>query len=191
MGFKRGPKTTKVTASMINAVTLHNTQQTFSGDLNGSYVFEGWKTVAGCDSSAVYLELRDTIPWNRISCRFVINGYASCWSFNDGSGWGPGPFDGRLQSYDINQGDFFSEERSINSWGHVPFQSHGRTFACDNQSNNFYHSGYHLGDPKMFIMKRRRDDSGLLAGIYHSTACQGGGGTGHNVKIMDINIWME
>jgi len=190
MGFKRGPKTTKVDLSMISSITLHNTSQTFSADVDGSYVFEGYKTVAGCDNSAVYIELRDSIPWNRVSCRFVINGYASCWSFNHTSGWGPGPFDGNLQSYDPNQRDFFSEERSINSWGHVPFQSHSRTYACDNNSNNFYHSSFHLGDPKMFIMRRRRNESGQLAGIYYSTACQGSG-VGHNVKIMDINIWQE
>lgn len=190
MGFKRGPKTTKVTASMVNSVTLHNTQQTVSGDVDGYYVFEGYKTVAGCDSSGVYIELNDTIQWNRISCRFIINGSASCWSFNDGSGWGPGPYDGNLQSYDPAQSDFFSEERSINSWGYTQFQSHSRTFACDNDSNNFYHGSYQVGDPKMFIMRRRRNDSGSLAGIYHSTACQGSG-VGHNVKIMDINIWYE
>jgi hypothetical protein len=190
MSSKRGPKSTKVDASMISSVTVHNTQQTFSGDVDGQYVFEGYKTVVGCDSSAVYIELKDTINWNRISCRFIINGYASCWSFNHSSGWGPGPFTGNLHGYDSNQNDFFSESRSTNSWGHTQFQSHSRVHACDNSSNNFYHSGFHLGDPKIFIMKRRRDENGQLAGIYHSTACQGSG-TGHNVKITDINIWYE
>ena len=46
---------------MINSVTVHNTQQTFSADVDGQYVFEGYKTVGGCSNSAVYIELKDTI----------------------------------------------------------------------------------------------------------------------------------
>jgi|14BtaG_2_1085337.scaffolds.fasta_scaffold16549_2 hypothetical protein len=190
MSSRRGPKTIKVDESMIDSITLKNTDQTFGGDVDGQFVFEGFKTVAGCDNSAVYIRLKDPIDWNMISCRFTINGYASCWSFNSSSGYGPGPYDGNLHSYDPSKNDFFSESRSTNSWGHTQFQSHSRVFACDNNSNNFYHSGYHLGDPKIFIMKRRRNLNGELAGIYHSTACQGSG-TGHNVKISDINIWYE
>ena len=58
MSSKRGPKSTKVDVSMINSVTVHNTQQTFSADVDGQYVFEGYKTVGGCSNSAVYIELK-------------------------------------------------------------------------------------------------------------------------------------
>jgi hypothetical protein len=193
MGFKRGPNAITVTSSMIYGISLYEMVATESLDVNGSFVFSGYKTAAGCSSSSVFIELKDTIQWNRIACRFIINGVAACWSFNDIGSWsgGPGPASGYLLQYDTSAGDHFSEERfTLNSWEKPQFKSHWRTGACDNDSNNFYHPSFQTGDPKTFFMRRRRDTSGNRAGIYHSSACQSSG-TGHNITIRDIKIWYE
>jgi hypothetical protein len=187
-----GPKVIPVTAGMVYGVSLYEMTSTQLGDVDGSFVFSGYKTAAGCASSSVFIELKDDMLWNRISCKFVINGYASCWTFND-TGWtgGPGPGSGYLLPYDSSAGDFFSEERfTENSWEKSQFKSHARGSACDNNSNNFYHGSYQTGNPKTFIMKRRRDTSGNRAGLYHATACQQSG-TGHNITIQDIKIWYQ
>lgn len=192
MGFYRGPNATTVTEGLINSITLYNMVGYTSSDVNGSFQYYGYKTGEGCASSSVWIELKDSIPWNRISCRFILNGNAACWSFNQVGVWngGLGPGSGYCYSYDPAQGDVFTEERSLNSWGKPQFQSHNRMGACDNDSNNFYHGSFQTGNPKMFLMRRRRDNSGNLAGIHHSSACQSSG-PGHTVIIKDIKIWFE
>lgn len=192
MGFSRGPNATTVTEGLVNSISLRGMEGTVSSDSNGSFVYSGYKTNTGCDNSVVYIELKDPFAWNRISCRFIINGHAACWTFNTTGGWNPGHFtpSGNLLGYDASAGDVFTESRSLNSWGYTQFQSHDRTAACDNNSNNFYHSSFQVGNPMMFLMRRRRNTSGNLAGIYHASACHGSG-TGHNITIKDIKIWQE
>jgi hypothetical protein len=193
MGIFRGANSITVTSDMIHAVSLFEMVPTQSGDENGSFVFSGYKTAPGCSSSSVFIELKNTIPWNRISCKYIINGNAACWSFNDIGSWsgGPGPASGYLQQYNDTTTDFFSMERfTLNSWEKPQFQSHWRTGACDNDANNFYHGSFQTGNPKTFIMSRRRDTSGNRAGIYHSSACHSSG-VGHNITIRDIKIWLE
>lgn len=192
MGFSRGPNATTVTEGLVNSISLRGMEGTASSDSNGSFVYSGYKTNTGCDNSVVYIELKDPFAWNRISCRFIINGHAACWTFNTTGGWNPGHFtpSGNLLGYDASAGDVFTEARSLNSWGVEAFQSHDRTAACDNNANNFYHGSFQTGNPKMFLMRRRRNTSGNLAGIYHASACHLSG-TGHNITIKDIKIWQE
>lgn len=177
-----------VTADLVHEVQIGDNTTLVTGETgnvgpNGGYQVKISNTSHGCGSSGVYVIIKDTIPWTGITYEMVLTGVASCWSFNHaGSNYGPGGT-GNLLGYSEAAGDIIS--RAIRSWEVPAFQTHNRTFACDNNSDNFFHSSFHQGDPKIFYMKRRRNVNGSLAGIQHGRACVAAGTT----IIRNIRIW--
>lgn len=188
MATNYGLGSTLVTANLVHEVQIVTnttliTEETGNVGPNGGYQVKVSNSAHGCGSSGVYVVIKDTIPWRGITYEMVLTGVAACWSFNHPSGnYGPGG-NGNLLGYSEAAGDVIS--RSVRSWEVSAFQTHNRTFACDNNSNNFFHGSFHQGDPKIFYMKRRRDVNGSLAGIQHGRACVGAGTT----IIRNIRIW--
>ena len=135
----------------------------------------------------MFIELRDTYAWRRISCRISVSGTASCWSFSNSSGHGAiagYPITGNLLNYDPAQGDMFV--KSYLSVNDSPYDTHNKVFACDNDANNFllFNGGVFRG----FTMTRRRNINGSLAGIHVGRSCNSVGGG--SVTIVDqIRIW--
>lgn len=175
-----------VTSDLINSIGL-NGAALVSGETgnygpNGGFQIKCYVTATGCTSSDIYIELKDNIQWTNISCEFILAGNASCWSFN-----GPS-YLGNLYPYDESLGDSIPNERCLNSWEYPEFQTHNKVDACDNSSNNFFHGSFQKGDPKTFLMKRRRNVNGSLAGIYHHRACLSNGPASTTI-IRNIYIW--
>ncbi len=73
MGVYCGPKSTLVTNSMVDAVITTGITTTTNADINGSYIYQGTINLGGCGNpnSAVFIRLKDSIPWKKITCFFV------------------------------------------------------------------------------------------------------------------------
>ena len=76
-----------VTSSNINSVNLTGavlvSNETGNIGEYGGYQVKCYHTTGdGCELTRIFLELNNSIPWNRISCEIVVNGTASCWWFN-------------------------------------------------------------------------------------------------------------
>jgi len=184
MGTFYGIKPTIVTSVDVNSIILTNSTivsaSTGDIDIGGGYQLYITNDTADCSSSGVYLELKDNINWKYITFEMVLTGYAACWNFIS-SGWGS--YTTNIYDYDEALGDVILHP--FNSWEYPEFQTHNRTSACDNNPDNFFHGSFQKGNPKTFIMKRRRNVNGGLAGIYHMRACSGIGTT----LIRKIRIW--
>lgn len=174
-----GINSTLVTSNLIHAVNVFNctviTAETGNIGATGGYQIKVSHDTGGCGSEAdngIFLELKNDIPWTRITWEWLGTGTAACWSFNHSSGFGggAGPTTGYLQNYNANL-DVIS--RSFLSWEVVDYQSHSRVFACDNNANNFLR--FNGGEFKSFFMNRRRDTSGNRAGIHHGRSCNNTG----------------
>jgi hypothetical protein len=189
MSAVTGIYSTLVTSNLVNQVKFgaYNTVVTAeTGDIGtgGGYQVKSEHGGFGCSNSGMYVELLDTIPWTNITYEVSVEGGASCWSFNHHTnGYGPSPGSGNMLAYSEASGDRIS--RPFNSWEVPSFQSHNRTFACDNNSDNFYHGTYQVGNPKTFFMQRRRNVNGSLAGPHIGIACVGAG----SLLIRNIRIW--
>lgn len=185
MALAHGQKSTLVTTSYVYGVTVNsatiNTAETGNLGTRGGYQVSISNNAVGCGSTGILLELNDTIPWSFVTFQVVLTGTTSCWSFCTGDYVAAGG--GNIFSYNEGNGDIIS--RALNSWEQPQFQSHGREHACDNDSNNFFNSGYAVGDPKVFFMKRRRNVNGSRGGIALGRACAGAGTT----IIRNIVIW--
>ena len=176
MGIGYGKKPLRVTSDMIDSITIANTTITSQGDTGfaNSWQIEFSHAGGGCGPANTFLILfKETNPaWKYITWEWIGTGTTSCWSFNSSVSDG-----GNLLAY--NAGTTNGDKNSVNdaiffaskSWDLSQYQTHGRTDACDNDSNNFLHVSYHSGDPKRFFMKRRRNMNGSLSGIYHSRNC--------------------
>lgn len=179
---------TLVTLGNVYGVTVSNctiiSAETGNVGPFGGYQLKVSHDTTGCGgpSSYVYLELNTDISWKYIACEFELTGVASCWGFNDGSF----ALDGNLLTYDESNLDIIPNTRALNSWEKTQFQSHNRISACDNESNNFFHSSFQTGDPKKFFMRRRRNNLNNRAGISHGRSCNN---TGVHTIIKNIRIW--
>lgn len=181
MGLVYGAVTNKVTSGDINAITLINatidTSFTGNNGTDGSYQIKVNHTNCGCNSTQVDIQLKDNISWTYITFEVDSTGASACWGFNHGSYSGTG----NLLGYDESSGDRVFE--NVNSWENPQFQTHNRTVACDNDSNNFMR--YNENGPRVFCMKRRRNVNGSLAAISFGRACNCNGTT----IIRNIRIW--
>lgn len=184
MGTFYGIKPRIVTSADVNSITLTNATivSASTGDIDtyGGYQLYITNDTASCSSSGVYLELKDNISWSYLTFEIVLTGYAACWNFIS-SGWGG--ITTNIYDYNESLGDVILHP--FNSWEYPEFQTHDRTSACDNNADNFFHGSFQKGDPKTFIMKRRRNVNGSLGGIYHMRACSSTGTT----LIRKIRIW--
>jgi hypothetical protein len=176
MGVGYGKKPIRVVSSMIHSITVTNTSITSQGDtgFDNSYEIKFSHNGGGCGPVNDFLILfkETNPPWKYITWQWIGTGTTSCWSFNSSVSDG-----GNLLTYNASttNGDKNSVNDAIfgsfNSWELTKYQTHGRTYACDNNADNFFHVSYHNGDPKRFFMKRRRNMNGSLSGIYHSRNC--------------------
>ena len=183
MATKYGRNITTVTSDLVYGVSLTNATVNASntGNFNGKYQLRVDHQGVGCGSSGFYLELNDNVPWSNITFEVYLVGTCSCWSFCTG---GYAPASGNILSYNEGNGDLIS--RAFNSWELSQFQTHNRESACDNDSNNFFHSSFSVGDPKRFFMRRRRNVNGSRAGIALGRACIGS--VGYSI-VQNIVIW--
>ena len=189
MAVHYNQKGTLVTNSMVDAVITTGMTTTINGDVNGSYVYEGTLNLGGCGSpnSAVFVRLKDTIPWRKITCFFEMNGTGACWGFMGGSGYTevtPATTGliagGNIEQFNSSLGDrifrdngtFISNPAYAVKWS-----------ACDGNADNFFR----FNDYKSFwTTGRRKDPSNGLAGIFHSRSCNQ---TGKYIKISNIFIF--
>lgn len=189
MAVHYNPKGTLVTNSMVDAVITTGMTTTINGDVNNAYVYQGTINLSGCGSpnSAVFVRLKDIIPWTRMTCFFEMDGTAACWSFMGGSGFTevtpattgliPG---GNMEQFDRSLGDriFRDNGTFISNPAYAVKLS-----ACDNNADNFFR----FNDYKSFwVTSRRKPSSNGLAGIFHSRSCNQ---TGKYIKISSIFIF--
>lgn len=184
-----GVASTLVTSALVNQVKLGGYDTIVAAETgnvgpNGGYQAKSTHGSFGCSNSGLYVELLDTVPWTNITYEVIVTGNSACWSFNHHTNtYGPSPGSGNMEAYSTTLGDRIS--RPFNSWEVAAFQSHNRTFACNNNSNNFFHGNFQVGDPKTFFMQRRRNVNGSLAGPHIGLACTGAG----TLLIRNIRIW--
>lgn len=188
MGIYRGPNGHLVKSSDIYAINLLDAtiipEGTGDIGLNGGYQVKCYFGSSDCNTSAIFLQLKNNIVWTNIACEFELCGTSSCWGFNATS-YGVVPSLGYLQPYNESLGDIIPNYRCKNTWEIPLHQTHNKVSACDNDSNNFFRG---INNPKTFIMKRRRDTSGNYAGINHGRACKAGGIENYTI-IKNIYIW--
>ena len=189
MAFHYGNKSTLVTSDMVDDVITTGMTTTVDENVNGSYVYQGTVDLAGCGNpnSAVFVRLKDDIPWTKITCFFEMNGTASCWSFMGSSGYlpvvpattglTPG---GNIETFNQSLGDrifndngtFVSNPAYAVKWS-----------ACDNNSDNFFRYGTYKS---FWTTGRRKSVSNGLAGVFHARSCNS---TGAYIKISKIFIF--
>jgi hypothetical protein len=188
MGVFLGPKSTLVTSSMVDAVITTGITTTINADVNGSYVYQGTIDLGGCGNpnSAVFIRLKDTIPWKKITVFYEMTGTASCWSFMGGAGAGISPategliLGGNIESFNQSLGDrifddngtFISNPAYAVKWG-----------ACDNNADNFFRFNNYKS---FWTTGRRKNVSNGLSGVFHSRSCNT---TGTYIKISKIYIF--
>jgi len=179
----------RVLASDISSVTLYNTTMTRNWDVEGSFVFEGYHTTAGCGTaqdSGFLILLKDTIPWTKMCFKWQGTGTASCWSFSDSTAHASatGTPTGNMHPYNEASGDRLHD--NYLTWEQAAYQPHNRTTACDNQADNFFRFNSAL--LKRFRMTRRRSTTSSLSGIHHGRSCSSAG-IGSISIISEIFIW--
>lgn len=199
-------KATLVTSDMVDLVVTTGMTTIIDGDVSGSYQYKGIFDLFGCGNpnSAVFIRLKDNIPWKKMTCFFEFNGTAACWAFNGGgnSTTNPDPEanyvevtpettdlvpGGNLEQYDENLGDRIF--RQINAFSsNTNFVRKGS--ACDNNPSNFFHPAFTTGGAssiKSFWMTcRRKDKSNGLSGPFHCRSCNS---TGSYIIIKNIFIF--
>lgn len=183
-----GINSLKVTTDMIDSVTTTGGTIISQSDISTGYEIVFRHDLSGCGSadSGILILLKDTIPWTNLSFQWLGNGTAACWSFMDASsnfGSATGTGTGNMLAYSEAAGDVLI--KNYLAWEVSAYQSHGRTYACDNDANNFFR--FNSGEYKTFQMTRRRNVNGSLAGIHHGRSCNT---TASNTIIRNIRIWV-
>jgi hypothetical protein len=192
MALNYGPKMHKVTSANIDSITVTGGTLISAGNTGaaGEYEVVFQHNASGCGGaeSGIYIQLNDSVKWSTILYRWSGTGIASCWSFNV-AGFGTAADSvnggtGNLAAYNESLGD-----RMINSyltWEVSAYQTHDRTSACDNNSDNFFI--FNSGEAKAFTTKRRRNSLATKAGIHHGRSCNSTG-TGAITTINNIRIY--
>lgn len=137
-----------------------------------------------CDSTGVYIQLKDNIPWTKISAEFWTTGAAACWTYMQPGGYGSTNGDGNIYSYDESLGDRCL--RTSLAQDDAQFVSHAKASACDNDANNFMR--YNTTTFRKCTFVRRRNVNGSLGGIHHGRACSEIGSNAVTI-IKNIRIW--
>lgn len=185
-----GPKSLLITSANVDSVNITGGTILSVGDTVNGYEVQFRHDLSGCGGpdSGVFVKLNDSFVWNNISWTWLGIGSAACWSFNvPGFGAAADPAGsgtGNLQSYNTGLGDAIVDPYLC--WEDPQFQSHDRTYACDNDANNFMR--YNTGSYRSFVMKRRRSSMASLAGIHHGRSCNSAGSESITI-IRGIRIW--
>ena len=192
MSIDYGPKMYKVTSAQIHSVSVTGGTVLSSGDIgaNGEYEITFQHDLSGCGGpdSGIYIQLNDSVKWSNIVYRWSGTGTAACWSFNI-SGFGAAADatnggTGNLLAYNESLGDRVSD--SYLTWEVPAYQTHNKTYACDNDADNFFR--FNSGEPKAFSMKRTRNSLASFAGIHHGRSCSSTG-AGSVTTIKNIRIY--
>lgn len=174
-----------VTYSDIQAIYLVGATILNQDQENDGYLIRiRHDTGSSCDATGVYVQLKDTIAWTRISAEFWTTGAAACWTFMQPSGYGSNNGDGNILSYDESAGD-----KCIKTYlaqDDPQFSSHAKANACDNDANNFMR--YNTTTFRKCTFVRRRNVNGNLAGIHHGRACSEVGSNAITI-IKNIRVW--
>ena len=181
-----GRKAERVTYAHVNSVVLVGASIQSQSDDDGGYQLRvQHNTGNACDSSGVFIQLKDFIPWTGISVEFQTTGAAACWTFMQPGGYGSGGGDGFISSYDEALGD-----RCVKTYlaqDDAQFVSHAKASACDNDANNFMR--YNTTTFRNCTFVRRRIVNGSLGGIHHGRACSEIGANAITI-IKNIYVWI-
>jgi hypothetical protein len=174
-----------VTYSDVNAIYLVGSTIIGQDVENGGYsITVQHNTGNACDGTGVFIQLKDTIPWTRISAEFWTRGTAACWSFMQPGGYGSGSGDGNILTYNESLGDRCL--RTYLSQDEAQFITHDKVSACDNEANNFMR--YNSTTYRKSTFVRRRNVNGSLGGVHHGRACSEVGSNALTI-IKNIRIW--
>lgn len=182
-------KALRITTADVYSITTYNMTTTLSEDVDGGFQFQGYHTASGCGGAdtGVLILLRDTIAWTKMCFKFEGTGTAACWSFmntaNGNYGGSTGTPTGNMLDYNAS---FDRVYDNYLTWEVTAYQTHDRTYACDNNADNFFR--FNSGEYKAFRMTRRRNVGAGLAGIHHGRSCNSTG-SGSATKISDIFVW--
>lgn len=184
MSIKYGTNSRKITLSDINQVVQANCTQLDSGvDSDGGYYIKMQINNFGCGgspNSKFYVELKDNKAWTKISYEVYIEGVASCWNFNNYGSYGFG----NLLEFDVNQDKIFYSKNSFE----LP-QFAKKMNACDNNSDNFYHTSFKVGTFRSFFVTRRRNTSNSnLANLNFELSCNSTGSSSF-ILLRNIFVW--
>lgn len=175
----------RITAAQINGVTLVGASIISQGDIDGGYeITVQHNTGNACDSTGVFVQLRDFIAWTKISAEFWTTGAAACWTYMQPSGYGSSGGDGNIYSYDESLGD--KCVKTYLAQDEAAFASHAKASACDNDANNFMR--FNTTTFRRCTFVRRRNVNGSLGGVHHGRACSEIGSNAITV-IKNIYVW--
>jgi len=180
MGISYGINSHRIKPGDINQVIFTNGVVNSNGaDSSGGFFIQFQFDSPGCGQpdSSIRVELKDPIPWTKITYEVYNVGSASCWSYNQGS------FAGNLLGFDVNQDRLFN---CVNSF-ELPQYAKKMT-ACDNNSDNFLHGSYKTGSFNSFFVTRRRNSPSTLAQIAHQRSCNSTGASSY-VIIRNIFVY--
>jgi hypothetical protein len=170
----------RVTSDMIDSVVNQNcTVLSVGNDSTGGYSISYQFNNGGCGGteSGLYVKIKNTIHWSRIFCRFLNEGTAACWHFNQNGYGGIAP---NLAGYNTSLGDIIFRPDASNSFENPAYTV--QVTACDNDATNFMR----FSGVKTFYMFMRRNDSNI-AGFGHGRSCNSSGG-GSYCTISEIYI---
>ena len=180
-----GINPTIVKASDVNTIFLVGATILSQTEENGGYsITIRHDTGSDCSSTGVFVQLKDTIQWTKISCEFWTTGAAACWSYMEPAGYGSNNGDGNILTYNESLGDRCV--RTYLSQNEPAFASHNKSKACDNDANNFMR--YNKTTFRKCAFVRRRNVNGSLGGIHHGRACNEVGSNAITI-IKNIRVW--
>lgn len=185
MSIFYGRNAYRVTQALVNSIGLVGATILAQSDVNDGFEIKfQHNTGNACDSSGVFVQLKDFIPWTRISAEFWTTGAAACWTFMEPGGYGSSYGDGNIYNYDETSGDrcvktYLAQDES-------QFASHYKASACDNDGNNFMR--YNTTTFRKCTFVRRRNVNGNLGGIHHGRACSEVGSNAITI-IKNIYVW--
>lgn len=178
-----GPRGHIITNYDVDSITTQNlTSIDKNGDEKGSFHFKCTIPADGCGSASGFIILlKDVIPWTKISYKVEITGTSSCWNFNHNTNYLPAGVPHNILAWNSSLDRVV---RCSNSFEQPQFTL--KMYACDNNADNFYHSSFHVGNPKIFTAIRRRDAIGNgLAGPAIGIDCNGG----NTIEVSEIVVW--
>lgn len=169
----------------VNTIILVGASIISQGEVNGCFELTvQHNTGNSCDSTGVFVQLRDFISWTKISAEFWTKGAAACWTYMQPSGYGSSGGDGNIFTYDEALGDRCL--RTYLAQDDAQFITHAKANACDNDSNNFMR--YNTTTFRKCTFVRRRNVNGNLGGVHHGRACSEIGSNAITV-IKNIVVW--
>lgn len=152
-----------------------------NGDERGSFHYKVTTPNDGCTTNNGFvILLKDVISWTKMSYKVTLTGTASCWNFNHNTNY--------LPAVAHNILGFNSSLDTVTKCTNTFEQSQFalKMFACDNNSDNFFHGSFAVGNPKIFTAVRRRDSiSNGLAGPGIGVNCN----ATVTIQVSEIVVW--